>query len=218
MKLNKQILAALALGASALTLTAQPENASGQFPGPGPNGPQGQPMLPQVIQALDANHDGVVSKKELSAAKKALKALDKNGDGQLSIEELLGKPPIQAGGNNGGQFMQNRHGQEFALADQQQPQGIRPQRIDPMRQPQQPQRIMPQQRINPIHPINQMPGGRGPIFAALDANHDGVIDDVEIANASVALKSLDKNGDRKITQDELENRPPAEPDSASKDK
>ena len=41
---------------------------------------------------------------------------------------------------------------------------------------------------------------------ALDANHDGVIDAAEIANASAALKALDKNGDGQLTQDEL--RPP----------
>jgi hypothetical protein len=45
-----------------------------------------------------------------------------------------------------------------------------------------------------------------PIIAALDANHDGVIDEQEIANASAALKKLDKNGDGKLTMDEL--RPP----------
>src|SRR5262245_24361876 len=45
-----------------------------------------------------------------------------------------------------------------------------------------------------------------PLFAALDANHDGVIDEQEIAGASTALKSLDKNGDGKITLDEV--RPP----------
>jgi hypothetical protein len=54
-------------------------------------------------------------------------------------------------------------------------------------------------------------GGMGhrpppPIIAALDANHDGVIDADEIANASNALKTLDKNGDGKLTPDEL--RPP----------
>jgi hypothetical protein len=38
---------------------------------------------------------------------------------------------------------------------------------------------------------------------ALDANHDGEIDANEIANASAALKALDKNGDGKLTQDEL---------------
>jgi len=45
-----------------------------------------------------------------------------------------------------------------------------------------------------------------PLMEALDANHDGVIDANEIANASAALKTLDKNGDGKLTQDEL--RPP----------
>lgn len=42
-----------------------------------------------------------------------------------------------------------------------------------------------------------------PIIAALDANHDGVIDAQEIANASAALKTLDKNGDGKLTMDEI---------------
>lgn len=42
-----------------------------------------------------------------------------------------------------------------------------------------------------------------PIFAALDTNGDGVIDEKELANAVVALKKLDKNGDGKITEDEV---------------
>jgi hypothetical protein len=41
------------------------------------------------------------------------------------------------------------------------------------------------------------------LFGALDANHDGIIDETEIANASTALKTLDKNGDGKLTKDEL---------------
>jgi hypothetical protein len=45
-----------------------------------------------------------------------------------------------------------------------------------------------------------------PLFTALDVNHDGVIDADEIANAPAELKTLDKNGDGKLTQDEL--RPP----------
>ena len=42
-----------------------------------------------------------------------------------------------------------------------------------------------------------------PLVAVLDANHDGVIDAGEIADASAALKSLDKNGDGKLTVEEL---------------
>ena len=60
------------------------------------------------------------------------------------------------------------------------------------------------------------PGGPGgphhrpppPLIGALDANHDGVIDATEIANASAALLTLDKNGDGKLTIDELIPPPP----------
>jgi hypothetical protein len=57
------------------------------------------------------------------------------------------------------------------------------------------------------------PGGHRPppmpLLAALDANHDGVIDAGEIANASAALRTLDKNGDGQLTRDEfMPPRPP----------
>ena len=53
------------------------------------------------------------------------------------------------------------------------------------------------------------PGGPPPVpplVAALDLNHDGDIDAAEIAKASESLKTLDKNGDGKISRDEM--RPP----------
>ena len=52
---------------------------------------------------------------------------------------------------------------------------------------------------------SQDPGVPSPslLMRALDANHDGVIDAGEIANASAALKTLDKNGDGRLTYDEL---------------
>src|SRR5258708_10572136 len=51
------------------------------------------------------------------------------------------------------------------------------------------------------------------IIRALDANHDGVIDAEEIANASAVLKSLDKNGDGVLTPDEFMGPPPPPPRS-----
>ncbi len=42
------------------------------------------------------------------------------------------------------------------------------------------------------------------LFTALDTNHDGVIDAQEIANAPAALKTLDRNGDGKITDAEVQ--------------
>jgi len=57
----------------------------------------------------------------------------------------------------------------------------------------------PMRRRMPVHPLMQ----------ALDINKDGTLDEQEIANAATALKALDKNGDGKITPDEL--RPPFPP-------
>jgi Ca2+-binding EF-hand superfamily protein len=60
------------------------------------------------------------------------------------------------------------------------------------------------------------PGGGGhcpppdPVFTALDTNHDGVIDSNEIAGASAALKTLDKNGDGQLTTDEYQPARPAQ--------
>ena len=51
-----------------------------------------------------------------------------------------------------------------------------------------------------------------PLMAALDANHDGVIDETEIKNAPEALRKLDKDGDGKLTLEEL--RPPRRPEGA----
>jgi hypothetical protein len=80
---------------------------------------------------------------------------------------------------------------------------------------------------------NNPPGNRGPngqhgpgmngqrptppaIIGAIDANHDGVIDADEIANASAALKALDKNGDGKLTPDEFMGPRPQHPGGPGK--
>jgi len=65
-----------------------------------------------------------------------------------------------------------------------------------------------------------MQGGQGgmgqrmpqpPLMTAIDANHDGTLDEGEISNSAVALRSLDKNSDGKLTPEELRpNRPPGQ--------
>ena len=48
------------------------------------------------------------------------------------------------------------------------------------------------------------------VISVLDAKHDGVVDAAEIANAPAALRTLDRNGDGKLTMDELTGSPPPE--------
>ncbi|HMP81993.1 MAG TPA: hypothetical protein PKA41_04715 [Verrucomicrobiota bacterium] len=60
-----------------------------------------------------------------------------------------------------------------------------------------------QDENNPRPGGPRMQGPPPPLVHALDANHDGTIDANEIANASAALKTLDKNGDGALTREEL---------------
>jgi len=61
---------------------------------------------------------------------------------------------------------------------------------------------------SPVWAQGPGPGGRGgtmrtPAFTALDSDGDGTIAAAEIAKAAAALKVLDKNGDGKLTEDEV---------------
>lgn len=54
--------------------------------------------------------------------------------------------------------------------------------------------------------LAQPPGGFirfSPLLSAIDSDHDGVISASEIANASKALLTLDRNGDGKLTEEEM---------------
>ena len=158
MKLTRELLiAAVAASIAASVAVAQdegnppPPQGSGQAQeqgeGPGPGGRHHRPPPLPIVEALDANHDGIIESNEIVNASVALKTLDKNGDGQLTKDEYL--PPRPADAPAGHQ-----------------------------------------------HPVPL-------IIQALDANHDGVIDSNEIANASTALWTLDKNHDGKLTRDEF---------------
>jgi Ca2+-binding EF-hand superfamily protein len=61
----------------------------------GQSGPVGRPQsggeatrMDPVLNAIDADHDGILSASEIATAPTALKSLDKDGDGELSASEL----------------------------------------------------------------------------------------------------------------------------------
>ncbi len=182
MKNRLLTLAGLALTVSAFTVAAQPAPDTpppgGGSPTSAPGGPRPFPPRSPIIAALDANHDGVIDAQEIANAPAALKTLDKNNDGQLTRDEYMPPPggPRRGGPPGAGR---GARGRGFGGLPEGTPaDGARP---------------------------AQLPPGP-PIVAALDANHDGVIDAQEIANAPAALKILDKNNDGQLTPDEW--RPP----------
>jgi hypothetical protein len=212
MKMKHLTAVALAFGLPLVAAVAQ-DDAPPQGPPPDganqgpPDGmpPQGGPRRgmrrtpPPIIQALDTNHDGVIDADEIANAPAALKALlDKSGKEQLTLRDLMGMPPRRGGmGPGGGQGQgfgpgpgQGQGGDQGPDAG---PPGPPPDGTNGVAGPRGPGRGM--RRIPPI-------------FAALDTNHDGMIDASEIANASAALKTLDKDGTGQLTVRELLGPPP----------
>ena len=99
--MNKPLFSAL----RALLVVAAAGALIAQSPGSGPGGgggPEGggQRQPPPLINALDANHDGVIDAAEIANAPAALKKLDKNGDGKLTMDEF--RPPRPQGESGGG--------------------------------------------------------------------------------------------------------------------
>ena len=79
------LLAALLCGASSATLLAQ--GPGGPPPGGGPGPHHGPPPSP-LFDALDTNHDGVISADEMNNAAGSLKAMLKKGSSELRREDL----------------------------------------------------------------------------------------------------------------------------------
>lgn len=95
--------------ASMFALSQPPGSPGGGQDGRGPGrGPgRGGPPPNPVLDALDSNHDHVISADEIRNASAALKKLDRNQDGKLTREELhpLGGPGRGGeGGHGGGEF------------------------------------------------------------------------------------------------------------------
>jgi hypothetical protein len=171
MKLTRLIwMTAAVVGLGIATTFAQDEGGppSGGGGGGQPGGHHHRPPPSPIVEALDANHDGVIDSNEIANASAELLTLDKNHDGKLTTDEYRPQRPQGApGGDQPGGPQGNEQGA----------------------------------------PGGKPPGDHHrpplPILQALDANHDGVIDASEIANAPAALKTLDKNGDGQLTRDEF---------------
>ena len=81
-----------------------------------------------VLQAIDLNSDGSLSKEELANAVQALRKLDRNGDGQVNLEEA--QQEISSDGESRRARSQgNRQGNDFRRPNQavvRPPEGVRP--------------------------------------------------------------------------------------------
>ena len=90
--MDTTIRLALISGIAALTLASMAQGPGSDGPPPGGFGgpPRGMSPFP-VFQALDADHDGTISAKEIAGTSAAQKKWDKNRDGKLSRAE----PPPQ---------------------------------------------------------------------------------------------------------------------------
>lgn len=96
MKLVTKSVIAAAIAALSISAIAQD---AGKRPGPG--GPEGRRPASPVVEALDANHDGVIDASEINNASVALRTLDKNNDGQLSADEIRPQRPEGGRGPRG---------------------------------------------------------------------------------------------------------------------
>lgn len=83
-RMSWNLVALFTLGV-ATVLAQQPGGQRG--PG-GSEGPAGGRRPPPLIEALDADHDHVISVEELKNATSALQTLDKNNDGKLTEDEF----------------------------------------------------------------------------------------------------------------------------------
>jgi len=146
------------------------------------------PAFP-LLETLDADKDGKLSKEEIDGAVAALKKLDKDGDGKLSKEEI-GWPP--AGMGRGGPGMMGFGGPGFGPGGFGGGPGGNPV-----------ERLMSNDKNGDGKVTKEeLPDPMQPMLERADTNKDGAIDKTE---ADERFMSNDKNGDGKVTTEELPN-------------
>lgn len=220
---------------------------TGAFAQDGPGPDFSYIRISPLLNALDANHDGVISGKEIDNAPAALRTLDKNHDGQLTADEVQasfgGRGPGGGRGEGRGGGEREATGptaaelQETLMAFDKNKDGRLsrdevPERMQGMfdRGDTNKDGFLTPDEIVKLAAIQAAPsdggrgegrgegrgGGRGegrggpgrgiggdPAFNALDTDRDGTISAEEINHASASLRTLDKNGDGQLTEEEV---------------
>lgn len=174
---------------------ARPDDESrrlGEFGGRPGLKPQAMMRAFPVMAALDADHDGIISKEEIDNATSALQSLDKNKDGALTIEEIRPDPRLMGNGRPPGD-----RGREREFGDREAMRGG------------------PEGRREPGGENRPgRPGFGGPqgdraefmlrMFAERDANEDGKLDASEMPERlAERLDQIDTDSDGSVSREEI---------------
>lgn len=189
---TKITLALLTIGGAALVGNTQETGApppNDQVPplrdGPaGPDGPDGPRPRPHRPASL------------------LMWTLDANRDGTIDAKEIANAPDSlrKLDRNGDGKLTENElHPSPVEVRNG-------PAASDDQRKPRK------EEPAGPGGPVPRVNRPASLLMWALDGNRDSTIDADEIANASASLKKLDKNGDGKLTADELHGAPPIKKD------
>lgn len=194
----KKLSTLLTIAASLALMTG---TATAQRPGEG-HQRQGPPFAPPLLKALDANHDGEISADEIDRAVVALKTLDKNKDGKLTREELRpqfgGRGRPSGEGRPAGESRRRPSGEGRGRpSGEGKPKGEGRRHPGGEGRPEGESRRRPGGEGRPEGEGRRHPGGEGRTGGQGQRGPGGHGNFIE------RLRSFDKNGDNKISKDEL---------------
>jgi Ca2+-binding EF-hand superfamily protein len=173
-----------------------------------------------LFVAMDTDHDGILSPAELAAAPSALRTLDHDENGILSAEEFVDSgergprssemvKTLMAFDKNGDGKLQRSELPErmqglFDRGDLNKDGVLTIDEIRKLAQAEQASRPKEPEQAPGMRKRTEMTIMRViPALAAMDTDHNAELSESEIQNATASLLKLDKNGDGRLTDDEV---------------